>query len=155
MIAHPDKISDLLLWPLSTRALVRYLYADVFVRLRGASVAIRVCPQCLKKVPADPVVAYTDKLVCPHCQSPITVGFPSRFIGGFIALGVGWLVWIFSRNNISGEAGWVVPTVYTFLAYSFTYTLYLMATADLVRRPEDAEPAPIAHDSHGHTASHH
>ena len=115
--------------------------------------AIRVCPHCLRKVPAGPVVAYTDKLVCPHCHTPITIGFPSRFIGGFIALGVGWLVWIFSRN-IRGEAGWVVPTVYTFFAYSITYTLYLMATADLVRRQVDAEPAPVADTSHGHGGGH-
>jgi hypothetical protein len=116
-------------------------------------VAIRVCPHCLKKVPAAPIVAYEDKLVCPHCHSPITVSFPSRFIGGFVALGVGWLVWGFSRR-ITGEAGWVLPTVYTFLAYSVAYTLYLMATADLVRRPVEAEPAPIADTSHGHGGEH-
>jgi hypothetical protein len=116
-------------------------------------VAIRVCPHCLKKVPADPVVAYTDKLVCPHCHTPITVALPSRVIGGFVALGVGWLVWIYSRN-IGGEAGWVLPTVYTFFAYSVTYTLYLMATADLVVRPVETEPAPIADSSHGHGGGH-
>lgn len=120
--------------------------------------AIRVCPHCLKKVPPARVVAYENKLVCPHCHTPITVSFPSKFIGGFIALGVGLLVWDFSRR-ITGEAAWVVPTVYTFLAYSITYTIYLMATADLVRRPVEAEPAPITDTSHGHcgghTAAHH
>jgi len=116
-------------------------------------VAIRVCPHCLKKVPAGPVVAYTDKLVCPYCHTPITVAFPSRVIGGFIAMGVGWLVWIYTRN-ISGEAGWVVPTVYTFFAYSAAFTLYLMATADLVKRPVEAEAGPIASVSHGHGGGH-
>lgn len=116
--------------------------------------AIRICPHCLKKVPAGLVVAYTDQLVCPHCHSAITVGVPSRVIGAFIGLGVGELVWSFVQP-MSGEAGWVMPVVYAFLAYSVAYTLYLMATADLVMRPVEAEPAPVAADAHGHGGGHH
>jgi hypothetical protein len=116
-------------------------------------VAIRLCPHCSRKVPAGDVVAYTDTLECPHCETPLTVALPSRVIGGFVALGVGWLVWIFSRP-MSGEAGWILPTVYTFLAYSATYALYIMATADLVRRPVDAEPVPITTAPHVHGGAH-
>lgn len=116
--------------------------------------AIRVCPHCLKKVPAGPVVAYTDKLECPHCHSAITVGVPSRVIGAFIGLGVGELVWKFVQP-MGGEAGWVLPVLYAFLSYSVVYALYLMATADLVMRPVEAEPAPVAEVAHGHGGGHH
>lgn len=115
--------------------------------------AIRVCPHCLKKVSPGPVVGYSDKLVCPHCNTPLAVSLPSRVIGGFIALGVGWLVWSYTRN-MGGEARWVLPVLYTFLAYSVTYTIYLMATADLVKRPVEAEPAPISDVSHAHGGGH-
>lgn len=116
--------------------------------------AIRVCPHCLRKVPAGPVVAYTDKLECPHCHSAITVGVPSRVIGAFIGLGVSELVWKFVQP-MGGEAGWVLPVLYAFLSYSVVYTLYLMATADLVMRPVEAEPAPVAAAAHGHGGGHH
>ena len=116
--------------------------------------AIRICPHCLKKVPAGPVVAYTDRLECPHCHSPITVGVPSRVIGAFIGLGIGELVWKYVQP-MGGEAGWVLPALYAFLAYSVVYTLYLMATADLVMRPVESEPAAVVADAHGHGAGHH
>lgn len=116
--------------------------------------AIRVCPQCQRKVSAGPVVAYTDKLECPHCHAALTVGVPSRVIGAFIGLGVGWLVWGYTKS-MGGEAGWVLPTVYTFFAYSVTYTLYLVATSDLVMRPVEEEPAPVDAGGHGHGGAHH
>lgn len=116
--------------------------------------AIRVCPHCLKRVPAGAVVAYTDKLECPNCHSAITVGVPSRVIGAFIGLGVADLVWRYVQP-MGGEAGWVLPVVYAFLSYSVVYALYLMATADLVMRPVEAEPAPVAEATHGHGSGHH
>lgn len=116
--------------------------------------AIRVCPHCLKKVPAGPVVANTDKLECPHCNSPITVGIPTRVIGALIGLGIGELVWKYVQP-MGGEGGWVLPALYAFLAYSVVYMLYLMATADLVMRPVEAEPMPEFADAHGHSGGHH
>lgn len=116
--------------------------------------AIRICPHCQRKVPAGPIVAYTDKLECPHCHSPITVAVPSRVIGAFIGLGVGELVWKFVQP-MDGEFGWVLPVLYAFLAYSVVYALYLMATSDLVMRPVEAEAAPVAADAHGHGRGHH
>lgn len=116
--------------------------------------AIRMCPQCQKKVPAGPVVACTDKLECPYCQASLTVALPSRVIGAFIALGAGWLVWMYMRG-MEGEGSWVLPAVYTFLAYSVVYAIYLMASADLVMRPVETEPVPVAADAHGHGGGHH
>src|ERR1019366_4282848 len=95
---------------------------------------MRECPQCMKKVPATDVVAYTNSIECPHCQALLTVALPTRVIGAFIGLGVAWLVYRWAQNNLTGEAAWVLPTLYAFLAYSLIYTFYVMITADLVMR---------------------
>ncbi len=116
--------------------------------------AIRLCPQCLKTVPAGPVVAFSDSLVCPHCQAPLRVSDANKTIGGFLALGVGWLVWDLTRE-MTGPLGWALPAVYAFLAYSVSYALYLMFTADLVMRPQDAEPATAVLDAHSAGGGHH
>jgi tetrahydromethanopterin S-methyltransferase subunit D len=119
--------------------------------------AMRECPQCGKKVPATRIVAYTDKLECPHCEATLTVSLPSRVIGAFIGLGAGYLVYSWARNSVSGEAAWVLPAVYSFLAYSFFYTIYLMTTADLIRRQVEPDLAttmtPLA-AAHAHGAGH-
>jgi hypothetical protein len=117
-------------------------------------VAIRVCPQCLRTVPAGATVAFSDNIVCPHCEAPLRVSDASKIIGGFLGLGVGWLVWGLTRGA-SGPLGWALPALYSFLAYSVSYTLYLMFTADLVMRPPDVEPAPVAADAHGAGGGHH
>ena len=119
--------------------------------------AMRECPQCMKKVPAREVVAHTDRIECPHCQALLTVALPSRVIGAFIGLGVGWLVYGWAQKTMAGEAAWVLPAVYSFLAYSVVYAIYLMATADLVRRPVEPDLAtaittPAA--THAHGAAH-
>lgn len=116
--------------------------------------AMRECPQCMKKVPATEVVAYTDRIECPHCQALLTVALPSRVIGAFIGLGVGWLVYGWAQKTMTGEAAWVLPAVYSFLAYSVVYAIYLMATADLARRPVEPDLAttittPAATHAHG------
>ncbi len=116
--------------------------------------AIRVCPQCLRTVPGGATVAFSDNIVCPHCEATLRVSDASKIIGGFLGLGVGWLVWDLTRNA-SGPLGWALPAVYSFLAYSVLYTLYLMFTADLVMRIQDAEPAPVAADAHGAGGAHH
>ena len=115
---------------------------------------MRECPQCMKKVPAARVVAYTDKLECPHCEATLTVSVASRVIGAFIGLGVGWLVYGWTTRTMVGEAAWVLPALYSFLAYSFVYAIYLMTTADLVMRPVEADLAstmtpPAAAHAHG------
>lgn len=116
--------------------------------------AIRLCPQCLKTVPAGPVVAFSDSLVCPHCDASLRVSDANRIIGGFLGLGVGWLVWGLTREA-TGPLAWALPAVYSFLAYSASYAFYLMLTADLVMRPPEAEPASAALDAHGAGGGHH
>lgn len=118
---------------------------------------MRECPQCMNKVPATEVAAYSDKIECPHCHALLTVVLPSRVIGAFIGLGVGWLVYSWASNSLTGEAAWVLPTVYAFLAYSLIYALYLMTTADLVMCKADPEAVPIevSAAAHGHGGGHH
>jgi hypothetical protein len=119
---------------------------------------MRECPQCGNKVPATEVAAYTDKIECPHCHALLTVALPSRVIGAFIGLGVGWLVYGWASNSLTGEAAWVLPAVYSFLAYSFVYAIYMMTTSDLVRRaaePEAAVPVVTPAAAHGHGGGHH
>src|SRR5579864_3933076 len=118
---------------------------------------MRECPQCMKKVPATRVVAYTDKLECPHCEALLKVALPTRVIGAFIGLGVGWLVYGWAQNSLMGEEAWVLPTVYSFLAYSVVYTLYVMTTADLVKRPKEDElpiPSVTLAAAHGDAGGH-
>jgi len=117
-------------------------------------VAMRECPQCMKKVPATRVVAYTDHIECPHCEALLTVALPTRVIGAFIGLGVGWLVYGWAQKTLSGDAAWMLPTLYAFLAYSFIYTIYVMTTADLVMRQVEPDlgtimPTPAAAHAHG------
>jgi uncharacterized protein YbaR (Trm112 family) len=117
-------------------------------------VAARICPMCHKKVSAGLVVAHSDTLACPHCQSPLRVADSSRIVGAFFALAVGLLVWSYVAPG-NGTMGWALPAVYTFLAYSASYTFYLMATGELVSRPAEPEPALVEVAAHGHAGGHH
>jgi uncharacterized protein YbaR (Trm112 family) len=117
-------------------------------------VAARVCPMCHKKVSAGLVVAYSDTLECPHCQSPLRVADSSRIVGAFFALAVGLLVWTYAAPG-DANMGWAMPTVYTFLAYSASYAIYLMITGELVSRPVETEPVSVLAADHGHVGAHH
>jgi hypothetical protein len=120
--------------------------------------AMRECPHCGNKVPAVDVAAYTDEIECPHCQTLLRVALPTRVIGAFIGLGVGWLVYGWAQNSLTGEEAWVLPTVYSFLAYSVVYMLYVMTTADLVKRPKEEElpiPSATLAAAHGDSGAHH
>jgi len=117
-------------------------------------VAARVCPICQKKVSAGRVVAYSDTLECPHCHSPLRVADSSRILGAFFALAVGLFVWSYTATG-NGNMSWVLPVVYTFLAYSAAFMVYLMAAGELVSRPAEPEPVPIAVPAHGHAGGHH
>jgi hypothetical protein len=119
---------------------------------------MRECPQCMNKVPATEVVAYTNNIECPHCQALLTVALPSRVIGAFIGLGVGWLIYAWAQKSFTGEEAWLLPALYSFLAYSVVYTLYLMTTSDLVMRAAEQEiavPAAASAAAHGHGGGHH
>ena len=110
---------------------------------------MRECPHCGNKVPATEVAAYTDRIECPHCQSLLTVALSSRVIGAFLGLGVGWLVYGWAQNSLTGEEAWLLPAVYAFLAYSAVYTLYVMFTADLVMRPKEDGGSDSGRDACG------
>jgi hypothetical protein len=116
--------------------------------------AARVCPMCHRKVSAGLVVAYSDTLECPHCNSPLRLADLSRIVGAFFALTVGLLVWSYTAPG-TGNMGWALPAVYTFLAYSASYALYLMATGELISRPAEAELVQVAVVAHGHGGGHH
>ncbi|MGH9594953.1 MAG: hypothetical protein ACRD5L_17810 [Bryobacteraceae bacterium] len=117
--------------------------------------AIRLCPQCQKGVPAGATAAYSDKLECPHCRASLRVADSSKVIGAVLALAVGYLVWRLTQST-GRELEWLLPQLYGFFAYSVTYTLYVMATADLVMRPAEAAPMLTATgQGAGHGAAHH
>jgi hypothetical protein len=109
---------------------------------------------CHKKVSAGLVVAYSDTLECPHCNSPLRVADSSRIVGAFFALAVGLLVWSYTTPG-TGNMAWALPAVYTFLAYSVSYAIYLMITGELVSRPADVEPVVVEVAAHGHAGGHH
>ncbi len=98
--------------------------------------AMRVCPHCGNKVPAVDVVAFTNTIECPHCDSLLTVALPSRVIGAFIGLGVGWLVYGWAAGSMTGEEAWVLPAgVCVFWRTAlFTRFTAMMTTSDLVMR---------------------
>lgn len=116
--------------------------------------AMRMCPQCMKSVPATVAAAYSDNIECPHCRATLRVSDATRIIGAFMALLVGWFVYDLTRGP-SNPVPWLLPQVYAFLAYSFAYALYVMLAADLVMRPADA-PEPVIADAHApaHGAHH-
>jgi hypothetical protein len=116
-------------------------------------VAIRTCPLCLAKVPAGLVVAYSDGVECPGCKSQLEVSVGSRVLATTLGLLAGALVWRLTRAS-GGMLGWVLPMVYSFLAFSVVTPLFLMAAADLRLKSAGplAEPGAVgpAHDHSGH-----
>jgi hypothetical protein len=120
-------------------------------------VAARFCPNCKKKVSAGLVVAYSDTLECPNCHSPLRLADSSRIVGAFFGLLVGFLVWSYATPG-DGNMGWVLPVVYSFLAYSAAYVIYLMAFGELGSRVVEPEALPVAAAdaaAHGHGGGHH
>jgi hypothetical protein len=108
----------------------------------------------MKQVPASLAAAYSDSLECPHCHSPLRVSDATRVIGAFMALLVGWLVYSFTSGKAT-PVPWLLPEVYSILAYSFAFALYVMLAADMVMRPAEA-PEPVIADAHApaHGAHH-
>lgn len=116
--------------------------------------AARVCPQCMTKVPAGSVVAYSDGMECPGCKTQLEISLGSRFLATLLGLLVAALVWRLTRAAGS-MLGWVLPMVYSFLAFSIVAPLFLMFTADLRIKPAEQVAEPLATTSHGHAGTHH
>jgi hypothetical protein len=121
-------------------------------------VAIRTCPQCMARVPAGAVVAYSDGMECPGCRAQLEVSLGSRVLATSLGLVFAALVWRTTRWS-GGSLGWVLPLVYSFLTFSVVAPVFLMLTADLVGRraeppPAMGEAAP-ASSAHGPEGAHH
>lgn len=111
--------------------------------------AIRMCPQCGKTVPATRVMALSDDMVCQHCQTRLEVAGGSRMIATAAGLVVAWIVWRVTRDS-TNILGFALPVLLSFLAFGIVSPLVLMFTAAL--RPAPAAPAfePVAaHGGHG------
>ncbi len=119
--------------------------------------AARICPLCLRKVPAGPVAAYSNELERPGCKARLEISPGSRLIATWAGLAGGAVVWHLAARA-DGILGWVVPIVYAFLAFSVVSPLVLMLIADLRVKKEEppaAEPHPMAHEAPAHSPSHH
>lgn len=122
--------------------------------------AIRMCPQCGKTVPAARVMALSDGMECPHCQARLEVATGSRMVATAAGLLVAWLVWRVTRDS-TNILGFALPVLLSFLAFGIVSPLVLIFTAAL--RPAPAAPVfePVAaHGSHGqsvhdHAGGHH
>lgn len=117
--------------------------------------AIRTCPICFGKVPSGDVAAYSDGITCPRCGKSLEVSRPSRLLGTTIGLAAAFLAYRLSRHA-GGMLGWVLPIVYSFLAYSVVAPVFLLLTGDLVVRPDAPYAEPVAASpNHAHGGGHH
>jgi hypothetical protein len=89
----------------------------------------------MSKNPAAAVAAYSDTLVCRQCGKPLEVARVSVLISSTAGLLAGFLVYRLTRNS-PVLLGWVLPMVYSILAWAIASPLLLMFTADLRYRVE-------------------
>jgi hypothetical protein len=118
-------------------------------------VAARQCPNCLAKVPAGKLAAYSNDLICPGCQRPLEISDFSRNLAAFAALAAAFLVWWLASARFLNDAsalGWVLPLVYSYFALSIVAPIALILLADLRLKSADAAPVPhqtpAAHSPH-------
>jgi len=117
-------------------------------------VAIRICPLCMGKVPAEDVAAHSDTLSCPHCQKPLEVSRPSRLITTLVGLLTACFVYRVTRGS-EGLLGWVLAMVYAVLTWGIVTPLLLMLTADLrIRADQPYAEAATASAPDGHGGHH-
>jgi hypothetical protein len=123
--------------------------------------ATRTCPTCLTVLSPAQVVAYSDNLECPGCKSRLTVWDGSRFLASFSGILAGILAWQLSsaRFNEQGFLAWTLPVLYSFLAFGAVSSVFLMGTADLRLRADEAASLPVASEAnqsiHGGAGAHH
>lgn len=118
--------------------------------------AARVCPHCLRVVPAARVLAFSDGMECPHCQAPLEVATGSRMLAVTAGLAAGWLAWRLTRDSAS-SLWFALPVLFSILAFGIVSPLVLLFTAAL--RPAPAapilEPAEASHATLAHGSAHH
>jgi hypothetical protein len=117
--------------------------------------AIRLCPHCGNTVPAAGVVAFSDGLECPHCETRLVVADGSRMIAVTVGLIAAFLVWRVSRDS-TNIVGFALPVLLSFLAFGIVSPLVLMFTAALRIAPSAVIIEPVvAHGGQGQTVHGH
>jgi hypothetical protein len=116
----------------------------------------RQCPNCFAFVPPGLIVAYSYDLVCPSCRHPLEISALSQNLSAFAGLVAGAIVWRLAGAHYSrqpGALGWVLPLLFSYLAFSVVAPLALIFTADLKLKPLDSvvfqyEPPPSHRPAH-------
>jgi hypothetical protein len=123
-------------------------------------VATRICPHCGNTVPATLVMAFSNGLECPHCQTLLEVGNGSRMVASGVGLVAAWLVWRITRGS-TNILGFALPVLFAILAFGIVSPLVLAFTAGLRIAPPPQVFEPVAaHGTHGpsvhgHAGGHH
>jgi len=123
-------------------------------------VAARLCPHCGNRVPATRVMALSDGMECPHCQTRLEVATGSRLIATTLGLVAAWFVWRVTRDS-TNILGFALPVLLSFLAFGIVSPLVLIFTASLRLEPAAPVFEPVAaHGGHGqsvhdHAGGHH
>lgn len=123
--------------------------------------AARVCPDCLARLSAGKVLAYSNDLVCAQCGKPLEISALSRYIAVFAGLGAAVVVWWYASKHYANDSwalAWVLPIVFSYFALSIVAPIVLALAADLQLRTAAAAPiphhAPEAHGAAGQQHSH-
>jgi len=116
-------------------------------------VASRVCPQCMAKVPAGAIAAFSDGVECPGCHARLEVSPASRMLAAWAGLAAAWVAWRVTRGG-SGILGGALPLLYAVLVFGIVSALGVIFSGDLRPAPEPppVEAAPAA--THGHGGHH-
>ena len=111
--------------------------------------ATRICPHCGNTVPATLVMAFSDGLECPHCQTRLQVASGSRMVASAAGLVAAWLVWRITRGS-TNILGFALPVLFAILAFGIASPLVLAFTAALRIAPPPQVFEPVAaHGAHG------
>jgi DNA-directed RNA polymerase subunit RPC12/RpoP len=118
-------------------------------------VAIRMCPHCGKTVPATRVMALSDGMECPHCQTRLQVAPGSRMVATAAGLIAAWLVWRFTQTSTS-MLGFALQVLYAVLAFGIVSPVVLAFSAGLRTAPVAQVYEPVAaHGTRGHAVPDH
>ena len=118
--------------------------------------AMRTCPICQAKLSAGKIAAYSNDLECSNCKAPLETAAGSRDIAALAGLAAAGIAWSLTADS-SSMLSWVLPLVYSYLAFSVVSALTLMAFADLRVRMA-APSAAVSHaggPAEAPTGSHH
>lgn len=115
--------------------------------------AVRKCPLCLAVVPAGEALAYSNSIACPGCHARLEVTDGSRHVATLAGLLAGVLAWRLTSHG-AGTFSWVLPVLYSVLAFGIVGPLALAFIADLRLKPEAPPEEPVAAHRSGHGGHH-